>query len=214
MEYDYNRNRSGQHPMYRPPPPSSQPSPMYPKIGPHPQSAVNRPSPYHQNPHPPSSAASGGGGGLGIRVTIKPQYKITPPPHLSPYGADIPRSSFQFDFGLEKKILAESHKDNPNWTKFGIENFPTKQLSQSTSSSKFSASNPVESKYIAMGLNREAVSIAVANYGDNPAKVQEFVNGYTLLHEMGFSSNSVAEALIMHDNDTDKALAHFLSGSS
>lgn len=44
-------------------------------------------------------------------------------------------------------------------------------------------------------------------------QVQEFVNGYTLLREMGFSSNSVAEALLMYDNDTDKALAHFLSSS-
>jgi len=45
-------------------------------------------------------------------------------------------------------------------------------------------------------------------------KVQEFVKGYTLLREMGFSSNSVAEALVMNDNRTDRALAHFLNGSS
>lgn len=45
-------------------------------------------------------------------------------------------------------------------------------------------------------------------------KVREFANGYTLLREMGFSSNSVAEALLMYDNDTDKAVAHFLNGSS
>lgn len=45
-------------------------------------------------------------------------------------------------------------------------------------------------------------------------KVQEFVNGYSLLREMGFASNSVAEALLMYDNDTDKALAHFLNNSS
>lgn len=45
-------------------------------------------------------------------------------------------------------------------------------------------------------------------------KVQEFVNGYTLLREMGFSSSAVADALVLHDNNTDKALAHFLSSSS
>ncbi|KAK7282624.1 hypothetical protein RIF29_11551 [Crotalaria pallida] len=206
--------------MYRPPPSSS---PMYPKIGPHPNSAVSRPSPSPSPYHtpPPSSSSTATSGGLGIRVTIKPQYRITPPPPLSSHAADIPRSNFQFDFGLERKILAESHKDNPNWTKFGIDNLPPPaKLSHSTSSasssssSKVSASNPVESKYIAMGLNREAVPIAVANYGDNPTKIQEFVNGYTLMREMGFSPNSVAEALFMHDNDTDKALAHFLNGSS
>lgn len=73
--------------------------------------------------------------------------------------------------------------------------------------------DPVVRKYIAMGLNRDAVPLAVANYGDNPTKVQEFVSGYTLLREMGFSSNSVAEALLMYDNDADKALAHFLGSS-
>ncbi|RVW37202.1 hypothetical protein CK203_088369 [Vitis vinifera] len=29
-----------------------------------------------------------------------------------------------------------------------------------------------------------------------------------------FSSSNVAEALVMYDNDTDKALAHFLNSSS
>ncbi|KAL1344354.1 hypothetical protein HN51_018199 [Arachis hypogaea] len=202
--------------MYRPPPSSSStsmygPQPLYPKIGPHPHAAVGRPSPYQQSPAPPPSSSSG----LGIKVTIKPEYRITPPPHLSPHVGDIPRSNFQFDFGLERKIMAEAQKENPNWSKFGTENLPKVSESISSSSSpRVSVADPVVSKYIAMGLNREAVPIAVANYGDNPTKVQEFVNAYTLLREMGFSSNSVTEALIMHDNDTDKALAHFLSGSS
>lgn len=34
-----------------------------------------------------------------------------------------------------------------------------------------SNADPVVSKYIASGLNREAVPLAVANYGDNPTKV-------------------------------------------
>ncbi|XP_027338901.1 uncharacterized protein LOC113852741 [Abrus precatorius] len=201
MDYDF-RNRSGpQVPMYRPPL-----SNMYPKISPHGAAATGRPSPYQHNP---SSSPSSG---LGIKVAIKPEYRISAPPHLSPLAGDIPRSNFQFDFGLERRILAEAEKDNPNWSKFGSENIPTKV--PNSSSSKVTVSDPVVSKYIAMGLSREAVPIAVTNYGDNPTKVQEFVNGYTLLREMGFSSNSVAEALVMHDNDTDKALAHFLSGSS
>ncbi|NP_001236905.1 uncharacterized protein LOC100500107 [Glycine max] len=189
MDYDF-RSRSGpQPPIYRPPPP---PSPMY------------RPSPYQQNPTPSS--------GFGVRVGIKPEYRITPPPHLSSLAGDNPRSNFQFDFGLERKILAEAEKDNPNWSKFGSENVPTKVSDSSTA--KVTALDPIVSKFMAMGLNQEAVPIAVENYGDNPTKVQEFVNGYTLLREMGFSSNSVADALVMNDNHTDKALAHFLNGSS
>ena len=34
-----------------------------------------------------------------------------------------------------------------------------------------SVSDPIVSKYIAMGLSREAVPMAVANYGDSPTKV-------------------------------------------
>lgn len=55
-------------------------------------------------------------------------------PHLLPHAGDIPRSNFQFDFGLERKILAEAEKDNPNWSKFGLDNLPTK--ASDTSSSK------------------------------------------------------------------------------
>jgi len=55
-------------------------------------------------------------------------------PHLLPHVGDIPRSNFQFDFGLERKILAEAEKENPNWTKFGVENLPTKASDASPSS--------------------------------------------------------------------------------
>lgn len=55
-------------------------------------------------------------------------------PHLLPHVGDIPRSNFQFDFGLERKILAEAEKENPNWTKFGVENLPTKASDSSPSS--------------------------------------------------------------------------------
>lgn len=40
------------------------------------------------------------------------------------------------------------------------------------------------------------------------------MEGYTLLKEMGFSSNSVADALLMNDNDKDKAAAQLLGNSS
>lgn len=42
-------------------------------------------------------------------------------PQLLPRVGDIPRSSFQFDFGLERKVLAEAEKENPDWTIFGTE---------------------------------------------------------------------------------------------
>ncbi|KAI4337932.1 hypothetical protein L6164_016294 [Bauhinia variegata] len=219
MDYDF-RTRSGtsydsQFSMYRPPA-SSSPSPasypmyapLYPKIAQHGHPAV---PPGRPSPHPHTSAPTSSSG-IGIKIAIKPEYRITPPPHLTLHAGDIPRSNFQFDFDFERKILAEAEKETPDWSKFGMENLPTK--TPESTSSVGSVSNPILSKYIALGLNRQAVPIAVANYGDNPTKVREFVNNYTLLREMGFSSSSVAEALIMYDNDTDKALAHFLNGSS
>ncbi|XP_020204140.1 uncharacterized protein LOC109789572 [Cajanus cajan] len=177
---------------------------MYPNVVPHCNGFVG-PSNHH---HSPLSSSSG----LSIRVFIKPEYRITPLPHLSSHSGDIPRSNFQFDFGLERKILDEANKENPNWSMFDIENIPTKATK--STSPKVSVSDPIVSKYIAMGLSREAIPIAVANYGDNPVKIPKFAKSYTLLREMGFSSTSVVEALVMYDNDTDKALTHFLNGSS
>ncbi|XAR52258.1 hypothetical protein NMG60_11020219 [Bertholletia excelsa] len=163
-------------------------------------------------PHGPSSSfhhTSSSYPERGIRVSIKPEY-WTPPPQF-PLLRDIPRSNFEFDFELEMKILAEAENESQNWSNLGLENlFPATADSPSPSGS---AMDPVVRKYLASGLSREAVPIAVANYGDNPTKVKEFVDGYHVLQEMGFSANNVAEALLMYDNDADKALAHFLGGS-
>ncbi|KAA8539997.1 hypothetical protein F0562_026689 [Nyssa sinensis] len=230
MDYDF-RNRAGppydsQIPMYKPNTSSSSAShPMYgstslyPRIG-QPGHSVNPPvgrtSSNHQTPSPSSACKSIMqyiySSGFGVRVALKPEYRITPPPQLSSQVEDIPRSTFQFDFEFERKILAEAEKENQNWGRLELENVPSKSA-ESTSSSG-SVTDPIVSKYISSGLSRDAVPLAVANYGDNPTKVREFVNGYTLLREMGFSSTNVGEALLMYDNDTDKALAHFLNSSS
>ncbi|XP_047325599.1 uncharacterized protein LOC124929312 isoform X2 [Impatiens glandulifera] len=195
---------SSAHPMYGP-------STHYPRIGQSGHSLQQptnaRTSSVHHNSSSPAS-------GLGIRVALKQEYRITPPPQLFPKFGDIPRSTFQFDFDLERKILAELEKETQNWSKLGLENISSNNNTAATSSMGSVTDNPVISKYIASGLSREAVPFAVAHYGDNPTKVKEFVNGYTLLREMGFSSKNVSEVLIMYENDTDKALAHFLNGSS
>uniref|UniRef100_A0A6M2EUS4 UBA domain-containing protein n=1 Tax=Populus davidiana TaxID=266767 RepID=A0A6M2EUS4_9ROSI len=222
MEYDF-RNRTSspydtQSPMYRSSTPlTTAPTPSHPMYGPSLYPRVSQPahpaippvSRHHSFPQPSSSSPSSG---LGIRVMIKPEYRITPPPQLTPQIGEIPRRSVQFDFELERQIIAEAEKGSVNWSRLlGSDNLPSKPLESTPSTGP--TADPVERKYIASGLSRDAVPLAVANYGDNPTKVQEFVNGYTLLREMGFSSNSVAEALLMYDNDTDKALAHFLSSS-
>ncbi|KAH0906357.1 hypothetical protein HID58_038184 [Brassica napus] len=176
MDYDY-RNKSG--PSY------ARPMYGYPNIGQ--QSGhghqffplPERNQSFQQHNSSPFPFSSSSLAGLGIKVTLKPQYRITPPPQLLPRAGDIPRCGFQFDFGIPMQ---------------GVD--------------------PLVMKYTASGLNREAVNIAVANYGDDPTKVQEFANGFAAMREMGFPTNAVAEALFMFDNDTDKALSHLLHRSS
>ncbi|KAH1089820.1 hypothetical protein J1N35_017077 [Gossypium stocksii] len=147
-----------------------------------------------------------------FRVVLKPDYRITPPPQFSTQVGEIRRSNFQFDFEFERKILAQPDAEFMNLSQLDLENHPS-EPTQSTPSSGAN-SDSVLNKYIASGLSQDAVIIAVANYGDSPTKVREFVNGYNLLREMGFSANNVADALLVYDNDTDKALAHFLNSSS
>ncbi|KAL1813761.1 hypothetical protein ACET3Z_023826 [Daucus carota] len=217
MDYDF-RNKAGgsQLPMHRPATSSSAASPGhhpmygYPSIGQQTPGYSFAPPPPHGRHHPPTNPPSSSPG-TGIRVVLKPEYRINPPPQLSPQIGDIPRSNFQFDFDFERKVLAEAEKEKPDWSKLVHENVPPRPAEIP---SQGSPTDHVVRKYIASGLNREAVPLAVANFGDDPIKVREFANGYTLLREMGFSSNSVAEALLMYDNDTDKAVAHFLNGSS
>ncbi|KAJ0772236.1 putative ubiquitin-associated protein [Helianthus annuus] len=111
MDYYDFRNRlnsqssssSSPHPMYGP-------ASLYPKIG-HP-------------PPPRNNATASPSSGMGIRVTLKPEFRITPPPQMSPHIGEIPRSTFRFDFELERKILAEAEKENPNWSNLGLENLP------------------------------------------------------------------------------------------
>ncbi|CAN7066577.1 unnamed protein product [Brassica rapa subsp. trilocularis] len=211
MDYDY-RNKSG--PSY------ARPMYGYPNIGQQsghghqffPPPERNQSFQQHNSsPFPFSSSSS-----LGIKVTLKPQYRITPPPQLLPRAGDIPRSGFQFDFGLERAVLTEAEKDNPDWSKFGSDIPPPSNFPQPPPMVRIPMQgvDPLVMKYTASGLNREAVNIAVANYGDNPTKVQEFANGFAAMREMGFPTNAVAEALFMFDNDTDKALSHLLHGSS
>ncbi|KAK4357457.1 hypothetical protein RND71_023067 [Anisodus tanguticus] len=210
--YDF-RNRTeppyvNQSPMYGRP---ATTAPMYGQAPGQPSSLYSRVGQHPGNPsfHPTSSPSSITG--IGIRVAIKPEYRIAPPPQLSPQVGDIPRSTFHFDFDLEKKILAEAEKESQNWSCLGLENLPSRGSDQAYMAS---SGDPVMNKYIALGLNREAVPLAVANFGDNPTKVKEFADGYTRLKEMGFSSNSAADALLMNDNDTNKAIPHLLNNPS
>ncbi|XP_039061923.1 uncharacterized protein LOC120206302 [Hibiscus syriacus] len=92
---------SSTHPMYG--------APLYPRVGGQPAAhgvlpTATRASSFHQTSAPSTSSR------LGIRVSLKPEYLITPLPQLSPQVADIPRSNFQFDFDFERKILAKAEK--------------------------------------------------------------------------------------------------------
>ncbi|KAK4273922.1 hypothetical protein QN277_017224 [Acacia crassicarpa] len=131
---------NGQIPMYRP---AASPSPAPKRMpGPPGHSDVppaGRSSPLHHTaPYSPSL-------GLGIKVAVKPEYKITSPAHLSLHAGDLQWSNFQFDFTLERKILAEAKKESPNWSSFVVENLLNKGAE--SSSPVTPGSNPVVSNY-------------------------------------------------------------------
>ncbi|XP_031110360.1 uncharacterized protein LOC116014442 [Ipomoea triloba] len=188
-----------------PPPQPAQPhrpSALYPRIS---QFSANPIAAGNPTISPSSTV------GIGIRVALKPEYRMTPLPHLSPQLEDVPRSVFNFEFDVERKILAEAKKDNPNCSELTLGNIPQERTDQTDPGS---SEDPIVNTYIASGLNREAVPLAVANYGDNPTKVKEFVEQYSRVKDMGFSSNDVAESLLLFHNDIDQALQHLLSHPS
>ncbi|KAK4749720.1 hypothetical protein SAY87_027169 [Trapa incisa] len=200
---EYNFRTSQQHRLYR-----SWPA-IYPRVADQYGHVATESHPSLSPAHPPPSSV-----GLAIRIMIKPEYRIPPLPQLSPLDESIPGSSFQFDFDFERKILAEAEQGSHNWGPVGKDNLPSRASESCPSTRPAPTGDPIISKYVASGLNPEAVPFAVSAYGDNSTKVQEFVNGYSLLREMGFPSSSIAEALIIYGNDRDKALAHFLNSSS
>ncbi|MCL7050353.1 hypothetical protein MKW94_004407, partial [Papaver nudicaule] len=126
MEYDY-RARMGapyDNSMYRQSTTTQSnnhgSSSLYPRVGPSggghgvvPPLAGRTPS-FQQNPSPSPSS------GMGIRAAIKPEYRITPPPMLSPVVGEIPRSTFQFDFDFENKVLAEADKEGQSFLDYRI----------------------------------------------------------------------------------------------
>ncbi|KAL6839559.1 hypothetical protein ACP4OV_030498 [Aristida adscensionis] len=227
MDYDF-RGRAGSG-SYGAPAGGGGAGSLYPRVGQpsHGAGASPRAAPYHHGSGPgsgsgprssapiatPLAPTSSSSSKVGIQVAIKPEYRITPPPQLAPHMVEIPRSTFNFDFEYERKILAEAEKDNPNWSKFVIER-QTPPPAPPQQAKPVSSGDPVVDKYVSMGLGREAVSFAVLNYGDNPTKVTEFVKSYNILHEMGFTSPNVPELLAIHDNDPDKVIQRLLSSPS
>uniref|UniRef100_A0A0E0A5E5 Uncharacterized protein n=1 Tax=Oryza glumipatula TaxID=40148 RepID=A0A0E0A5E5_9ORYZ len=173
-------------------------SSLYPRVGQPSHGVANAPppqppraAPYHHHgpptvsaaPHPvPASSSTS----MGIQVVIKPAYRITPPPQLPPQLTEIPRSTFNFDFEYERKILAEAEKENPNWSKESAITTTTAAKRPKTHNSPYFC-----------GYSR----------GSNSGQVKEFVKSYNALHEMGFTSSNVPELLAIHDNDPDKRMS-------
>ncbi|KAH7434028.1 hypothetical protein KP509_07G097700 [Ceratopteris richardii] len=159
--------------------------------------------PYGRPPPPvPTNAPNR----TGIRVTLKPEYRLASPPELLPLMDEIPQSTFQFDFSVERRILEEARKESITFT--GSSRRPSSLNRISEAASTGAAEDPVVSKYMSMGLNREAVVLAITTYGDVQTKVMDFVKSYERLREMGFQPAKIADALGRYDNDMERASAH------
>ncbi|KAG6557096.1 hypothetical protein Mapa_001023 [Marchantia paleacea] len=176
----------------------SQNQAYYPRIAQPVGPSVNRP------PAPiPNNSSASNLPGSGIRVALKPEYRVGPAVQLIlPQNAEVPRSLFNFDFELERRILAEAEREAQGWEPARANGEPNLTPGM--------VDDPVVRKYLAMGLHREAVVMAVTTYGDVQNKVLDFVPSYNLLREMGFPAVAVTGALAMYDNDRERALAHFV----
>lgn len=162
--------------------------------------------PYGRPPPPvPSTNPSSR---TGIRVALKPEYRLSPPPQLLPLPDEIPQSNVQFDFDLERKILEEAQKEGQP----GSSRRLPMSLSRASEAAAATAAteDPIVSKYTMMGLNRDAVVLAIATYGDVQSKVMDFVQSYNVLREVGFEPDKIAGALSMFDNDKERASAYLI----
>jgi hypothetical protein len=144
----------------------------------------------------------------GIRVTIKPEYRVAPAVQLSPQNVEVPRSNFTFDFDLERKIIEEAERGN--WER-GSRGSVHSQ-SNGIASTSAAHEDPVVSKYVATGLPRDAVQLGVATFGDVQNKVLDFCSHFAVMKEMGFAPEAISGALAMFDNDRDKAIAQLAGG--
>ncbi|KAI5076601.1 hypothetical protein GOP47_0008666 [Adiantum capillus-veneris] len=155
---------------------------------PYPQLAQPVGPPYGRPPPPvPSNPPAR----TGIRVALKPEYRLAPPPELLPLMEDIPQSTFQFDFDLERKILEESRKEGSSF--IGSLRRPSSLSRVADAAGTAAQEDPVVAKYTSMGLNKEAVVLAIATYGDVQTKVVDFVASYDVLREMGFEPDKIAD---------------------
>ncbi|KAH9570226.1 hypothetical protein CY35_02G029900 [Sphagnum magellanicum] len=215
MEYDYRKGGGGQSrsqssssgydaARYNRLQSNISSSSLYPRIAQPVGPSVNRPPP------PPTIAtSSSSSSGTGIKVTIKPIYQVAPPVQLLPQGGEVPRSLFQFDFDLERRILAEAESPGqPSYSRIRADH---SRLANGASASLAEVDDPAVGKYIAMGLNKEAVVMAIRTLGDVQNKVLDFCPSYDRLLEMGFQPDAVAAALAKSDIDFEQSLAHLVS---
>ncbi|MCO5558750.1 hypothetical protein L7F22_012336 [Adiantum nelumboides] len=172
---------------------------------PYPQLAQPVGPPYGRPPPPvPSNPPTR----TGIRVALKPEYWLAPPPELLPLIEDIPQSTFQFDFDFERKVLEEARKEGSSFT--ASLRRPSSLSRVADAATTAAPEDPVVTKYLSMGLNKEAVVLAIATYGDVQTKVVDFVESYDALRELGFDPDKIAGALAMFDNDRERASAHLV----
>ncbi|XVE58418.1 hypothetical protein DITRI_Ditri04bG0168300 [Diplodiscus trichospermus] len=128
MDYRTGSAYDAQIPMYRQQPTSSSSSgqpiygtSLYPRIGQPAHSVVPPPprtSSFHQTSSPSFSS------GLGIRVALKPEYRI------------LLRLSCRPKLGIFLEAI--SNKGSMNWSRLGLENFPSKRTESTSSPVRYS----------------------------------------------------------------------------
>eukprot|EP00899_Mesostigma_viride_P027522 jgi/Mesvir1/7955/Mv24169-RA.1 len=133
-------------------------------------SSIRPPMDYARRAYPPAYDAARQPGGAanspatssaplryedGIRVSINPKYQISSRPEAeTPLELpDPPRSEFEFDFGVERRVLAKLMSAGD-----GVDGFPKVE------------EDPRVTKFVEMGYDKPAVLMAIMVHGDSHDK--------------------------------------------
>eukprot|EP00898_Chlorokybus_atmophyticus_P005098 jgi/Chlat1/558/Chrsp103S01133 len=187
---------------------------------------VNSTSPAVAVPVRAAAAAAAAGGAGGVRVVMKPEYRMTITPDVRGDASQLGRSpSFRqpaslpvFDFDLERRVVAAAEALRDSTADIegthgqagpaAVEG--AEAMAQMPVTPHVSEQERVIAKYAQHGFRRQEVILALLAYGDNFEKVLSFCRHFNAIKEMGFSSPAVAGALMLYGEDRDAAITHLL----
>lgn len=156
---------------------------------------------YANGPAQLASASSIGSALPVLRVQIAEHLSVSPPVMISSETGNIPRTDYVQAFDFEHQILQDFSTEAETSTSIVVDE---------------SAALDVQ-RYEQLGHEREAVVmalLAVTTTEDRDSQVLKWLEDYSNLKSMGFSSETVTGALIAYPDDITEATEACLGAST